>query len=139
MAEGNEAMATYGSSREDQAIPANATRGKLDGDYGVRPASLYCSLLAAALSLRDRAGQPILSEALGDVVQARGHATMGGRIGRGGSSVADALSDQIAYDVALIRYARCLGISCRPSEFDPPSRGRRIIERWISERGAALI
>ena len=63
----------------------------------------------------------------------------GGRKGTGGSSAIDALSDQIAYDVALIRYARCLGIACGPSEFDPPTRGRRIIERGIAERGAILI
>ena len=49
-----------------------------------------------------------------------------------------ALSDQIAYDVALIRYARCLGIACRPSDFDPPTRGRQDVERAVAECGINL-
>ncbi len=53
-------------------------------------------------------------------------------------SATEALSTQIAYDVALIRYAQCLGMTVGSDEFDPPSQGRRVIERWTAERGIEL-
>jgi hypothetical protein len=102
------------------------------------PASLYCSLLGAALSRRELSGQPNPSEALGDVVQARTRAMAGGSISAGGASAVEALSDQIAYDVALIRFARCLGITFGPSDFDPPTRGRRVLEQGVADRGVIL-
>lgn len=83
--------------------------------------------------MRDRSGQPMLSEALIDVAQTRIRAITGGP--RPGEATAGALSDQIAYDVALIRYGRCLGIACRPTDFDPPTLGRQVIERRVAERG----
>ncbi len=101
-------------------------------------ASIYGSLMEAALGMRDSSGLPLLDEALGEVVQTRDRAMTGSLIGAAGSSAAGALSDQIAYDVALIRYARCLGIAYRPNDFDTPTRGRRDIERSIAERGGIL-
>lgn len=101
-------------------------------------ASLYGSLLNAALSMRDPSGQPLLDEALSEVVHTRDRAMTGSLIGAAGSSAAGALSDQIAYDIALVRYARCLGIAYCPSDFDTPTRGRREIERAISEQEVNL-
>jgi hypothetical protein len=138
MAEGKEGTATYGPSRENQAARANPTHGELDGNQGIRTASLYCSLLAAALSLHDRSVQPIPSEALGEVVQAGGQVMKGGPMSAGGCSAVGTLSDQIAYDVALIRYAQCFGLDFPPSDFDPPTQGRRDVEQELAERGVIL-
>lgn len=139
MAEKNEGVATYDPSREEQSAQRNTAHGDLDNNHGIRRPSLYCSLLAAALGVRDRSGQPNPSEALADVVQAGGQVMMGTPIRGGGSSAAvGALSNQIAYDVALIRYARCLGIAYGPSDFDLPARGRRIIKCGVAERGVVL-
>ena len=73
-------------------------------------ASIYRSLIGAALSMRDGSGQPLLDEALSEVVQTRDRAMAGSLTGPAGSSAAGALSDQIADDIALIRRARCWGL-----------------------------
>ena len=99
--------------------------------------SVYTSLLESAVRARDRSGDPTPSSALSEAVQGRR-----GLSSRPGETdplpAADALSAQIGYDVALIRYARCLGIACRASDFDPPAKGRRHLEQAISERGFEL-
>jgi hypothetical protein len=96
------------------------------------------SLLDSALRAREGpGGDPTPSSALAEAV--KGRRDLDGRAGDTEPvAPADALSVQLAYDVALIRYARCLGIACQPSDFDPPSRGRAHVEREISERGFEL-
>jgi len=108
------------------------TQGSLPG------ASIYRSLLERALEVLDRSGQPAPTDAFADIVQYRGRALAGWRAGTDGLPAAEAVSTQVAYDIALIRYARCLGMTVGPDDFDPPLQGRREIERWVSERGIEL-
>ena len=46
-----------------------------------------------------------------------------------------ALTDQMAYDVALIKLAQRVGIECSASEFDVPERARAMLERTLFARG----
>lgn len=137
MAEGKKGTATWGPSPGNQAARANPTHGEFD-NHGIRSASLYCNLLAAALSLGERSGQPIPSESLGHVVQAGARLMKSGPMNARGWSAVGALSDQIGYDVALIRYAQCLGLNFPPSDFDPPTQGRRNVEQGLAECGVIL-
>ncbi len=101
---------------------------------GAQSGTLYSGLLWAALNERDRAGQPVLSEVSREVTETRVGATTGTPTDEPGSAP-DALSDQIAYDVALIRLARCLGIECGPAQFEVPARGRQELLQAISAHG----
>ena len=105
---------------------------------GPQPGALYSGLLKAALNVRDRAGQPVLGETLHEVTETRVGATTGTPTDEPGSAP-DALSDQIAYDVALIRLARCLGIEYGPVQFEVPARGRQELLEAISEHGIEFL
>jgi hypothetical protein len=45
------------------------------------------------------------------------------------------LADQLAYDVALLRLARLVGIDCQLSEFGRPEQARRRIEQLLTTHG----
>lgn len=55
-------------------------------------------------------------------------------MGRG----ADAVATQVAYDVALVEFARQLGINSGPEAFDPPQPERARLERALSSGGVNL-
>lgn len=107
-------------------------------DPGSQPGTLYSGLLRAALNVRDRAGQPVLGEALREVAETRVRA-MAGSPRDGSGSAPDGLSNQVAYDAALIRLARCLGIECGPVQFEVPARGRQELQQAISAHGVELL
>jgi hypothetical protein len=50
----------------------------------------------------------------------------------------DAVSDELSYDVSLIRLARLLGIVCDISDFEIPAQGRTRVELNIISRGIAV-
>jgi hypothetical protein len=47
----------------------------------------------------------------------------------------DSVSDELSYDVALIRLARVLGIACDVKDFERPGHGRARIELNLVSRG----
>ncbi len=101
-------------------------------------ATLYARLLTSALEAVDGGrGSPERAAALADVLRCRLRFAGGTGIGEG-ESATDAVSTQLAYDVALIRFARCLGVSCGPSDFDRPAAGRERLEREITARDVHL-
>ena len=51
---------------------------------------------------------------------------------------ASAVANQVAYDVALIELARCLGIACDPATFDRPALRRNELDRQLADRGVRL-
>jgi len=106
---------------------------------GSRPgASLYCTLLERALQARGRTDRPAPADAFAEVVRSGSRASADRSPDAHGFSAIEALSAQIDYDVALIRYARCVGMTVGPDDFDPPAQGRRVIARWTAERGMEL-
>ena len=102
--------------------------------YGPSSA-VYAHLLEAALTETDRRNHATPSLLLRDVVRRRPTvaASAPPQI-----AAADALTSQISYDVALIRYARCLGIECGIADFDRPADGRGQLERAFALRGIDL-
>lgn len=50
----------------------------------------------------------------------------------------DAVSDELSYDVALIRLARLVGIVCDINDFERPGHGRDRIELNLMSRGIAV-
>jgi hypothetical protein len=57
---------------------------------------------------------------------------------RGSDWSSTALALQVAYDIALIDLARCVGLNCDPSSFDQPQRRRIEMERQLASRGIRL-
>ncbi|HEY3941426.1 MAG TPA: hypothetical protein VGL60_02980 [Acidimicrobiales bacterium] len=49
-----------------------------------------------------------------------------------------AVADQVAYDVALIRLSREVGIECDPAAFDPPEQERARLRRVLASCGVQL-
>ena len=49
-----------------------------------------------------------------------------------------AVATQLAYDVALVAFARQLGITSGPEDFDQPQRERARLERALSSTGVNL-
>jgi len=103
------------------------------------PSSLYSDLLDAALREREQSeGAPSNGEALARLVQYRHEVIWKQRSTSDRASTTPALADQMAYDVALIRYARSLGIDCDPEGFGSPHIERQRLERALASRGIPL-
>jgi hypothetical protein len=49
-----------------------------------------------------------------------------------------AIADQVAYDVALLRCARCLEMDCDPDRFGWPQDERQRLERMFAARELPL-
>jgi hypothetical protein len=105
----------------------------------VRARPLYVDLLYAALSARGQSEKtPPSGEALSRLVWQQ-HEVIGNRWAASDRNGAvPALASQIAYDAALILYARSLGIDCDPDRFGPPEDERQRIERVLAARGIPL-
>jgi len=99
-------------------------------------AAVYTHLLAAALADADRRKHSGATVLLRDVMRRRPAALTAAA--PHAVPAATALTLEIGYDVALIRYARCLGIDCGPRDFDRPADGRERMERALAERGIDL-
>jgi len=103
------------------------------------PRSLYSDLLDAALQEREQSeGDPSSGEALARLVQYRHEVVWRQQPASDRALTTPALADQMAYDVALIRYARSLGIDCDPEGFGSPRDERQRLERVLASRGIPL-
>ena len=101
--------------------------------------SMYTQLLVAALHERPRPDANMTTdEALSALLDARRH------LGPIASSERDtdwssvALANQVAYDLALLDLAKCVGLDCDPSFFEQPHRRRIELERELISRGIRL-
>ena len=109
------------------------------GKAAMPPRSLYSDLLDAALRERDQSeGAPSNGEALARLVRYRHEVVWKQRSTSDRASTTPALADQMAYDVALIRYARSLGIDCDSEGFGSPQDERQRLERALASRGIPL-
>jgi hypothetical protein len=105
----------------------------------MRPGSLYVDLLDAALSERDLSDDAQSSgEALAQLDWYRHEVIWNQRSPSDRDWTAPALADQMAYDIALIRHARSLGVDCDPDRFGSPEDERKRIERLLASRGIPL-
>lgn len=106
---------------------------------GTSDVSMYSQLLASALDLdQPSEGEPTTSAALVHLLRCRGQLTgsLWPQRGKEGSYVN--LIGHLAYDVALIRLARLLGLECGAEEFDLPEKARARLEGALSTRGIPL-
>jgi len=102
--------------------------------------SMYADILDKAFARRPGRRSPTsVSEAILELFECRSrlssaHPTVRLR----GGWAATAVANQVAYDVALIRLARCLGIACHPGAFDLPELRRKELDRQLAARGVHL-
>ena len=102
-----------------------------------QPGSIYVDLLEAVFCERKTALDRLsASEALAQVLRHRRNLVGSGPDHRGWA--AGALADQVAYDSALIAYARRVGLECDPRRFGNPGLERQRIERVLGDRGIPL-
>jgi hypothetical protein len=100
---------------------------------------LYTRLLETALDrFHDSDRLPTSGEALAELLRCRGQLGMGAspRVGSGG--MVGTVTDQLAYDIALIGLARCLGIDCDLHNFGPPQHERALLEGVLAAQGIRL-
>jgi hypothetical protein len=100
---------------------------------------LYTKLLETALDkVHDSDQLPTTGEALAELLRCRGQLGAGTspRLGSGG--VVGNVTDQLAYDIALIGLARCLGIDCDLHNFGPPQHERALLEGTLAAQGICL-
>jgi hypothetical protein len=101
--------------------------------------SIYVQLLDAALA--EAPPQPdemTTGDAVAELLRRRGNLNTN-KSSRGGSLWApDAVANELAYDMALIRLARFLGIECDADDFELPGRGRAQIELSLMSKGIRL-
>ena len=83
-------------------------------------------------------GEPTTSTTLVHLLRCRGQLgrSLWPQSGREGYYVI--LIDHLAYDAALIRLARLLGVECGAEEFDLPEKARARLEGTLSTRGIPL-
>jgi hypothetical protein len=103
------------------------------------PGSIYVDLLEAALGQRERVeGPPSIGGASQELVRTRRQMQGNGRSAPGADRVTLTLARQVAYDIALIRCARCLGIDGDPDRFTRPLDERLRLEHALRSRGMSL-
>jgi hypothetical protein len=101
--------------------------------------SMYNQILLVAL--RDRPWphtNMATSDALSVLLDCRQHLGPIASSERDMNWSSTALANQVAYDIALIDLARCVGLDCDPSSFEQPQRRRTELERELSSRGVRL-
>lgn len=101
--------------------------------------SIYTQLLDTALDeLASNARELKQGEALADLVRCRN--LVGAGFARTRSNWAPAaVADELAYDIALIRLARSLGVECDISRFERPGHERSRLEHQLADRGIRLL
>ncbi len=99
--------------------------------------SMYSELLARMLANSERAQpDPSCRQALAEYLRCRPGSGPTGWRAPVPHWVDSALADEVAYDAALIRYARSLTVQCDVQRFGWPGDGRRRTERLVASRGA---
>ena len=97
--------------------------------------SMYTHLLTAAVEQRLPAGEPTPAEALSTLLHCRDRLRSWGKEADWTST---ALADQVAYDIALIELARCVGIDCGLDTFEQPERRRLELSQELKASGIDL-
>ena len=101
--------------------------------------SMYTHILEAAIRERPQADTGMTTgQALATLVECRHHLGAIASSERGLDWSATALANQVAYDLALIDLARCVGLDCHPASFDQPQRRRVELEGELVSRGIQL-
>ena len=100
--------------------------------------SMYTQILEAALSERRQPAVVTAAEALGALLFCHSRLGSNGSLERGLDWSSTALANQVAYDIALIDLARCVGIACEPGAFSQPERRRDELKRELVSRGIRL-
>ena len=100
---------------------------------------MYTQILDVALRERPQLeAEMATGEALSALLDCRQHLDLVAPPERGMDWSSGALANQIAYDIALIDLARCVGLDCHPSSFDQPQRRRTEIEHQLISHGVRL-
>jgi hypothetical protein len=101
--------------------------------------SMYTQLLEAGLQgFQVSDSEPSTGQLLAELLRC------GGRLGSdvvarsGPIDVLGTVTDELAYDIALIALTRRLGISCDVSGFEQPQHERRILEEKLRAHGIHL-
>ena len=101
--------------------------------------SMYSQLLNAAFETsRNPETEFAVGDMLVELLQARRSLGSDMQTHFGSSWAPEAIADQLAYDVALIRMARHMSIDCDPGDFDPPQSERARIENALESKGICL-
>lgn len=101
--------------------------------------SMYNHILEAALRERSHHKTGITEgEALAVLFECRKRLGPIESSERGLDWSSTALANQLAYDLALLDLAGCVGIDCDPTSFDQPQRRRIEIEQELAELGVRL-
>ena len=101
--------------------------------------SMYSQLLASALDIAPPSdGDRASGAALSDLLRCRGRLSGNQSHQNGAEMPYGTLVNHLAYDAALIKLARLLGIVCGAEDYDLPERARARLERDLSVRGIPL-
>jgi hypothetical protein len=99
---------------------------------------MYADLLDSAFGRRAGISPPTVTEATKELRDRWSRLASTCPRRRPGEWAANALANQVAYDVALIELARSVGIACDPSTFDQPELRRSELNRELAARGVHL-
>lgn len=99
---------------------------------------MFVELLEALLGDRGSEARLRPEEALAELVRCRRRLAVSDSGGTGGHWAVGAIADHLAYDAALIRYSRCMGVECDPRRFGAPGVERYRVERLLESRGIPL-
>ena len=101
--------------------------------------SMYAELLLGALAERPYlAPEATTGEGLAEVVLCRSRLNAPRPADRRERWASGALADQLAYDAALVRLARHLGVACDVRAFERPPVERLRLEAGLSAAGIVL-
>jgi hypothetical protein len=99
--------------------------------------SMYTQILGTAIEERQPHTASSEAQAFSELSQCR--VRMNANLfNRGADWASTALAHQIAFDVALIEFARTLGIACEPEAFEQPEARRAELGRELASRGFCL-
>lgn len=101
---------------------------------------MYVQLLDASLrELSSSSGDLTTPEALAELLERRSSLCASRALQtKSQLPASDSVSDELSYDVALIRLARLFGIACEVDDFERPGHGRARIELNLTSRGIAV-
>ena len=102
--------------------------------------SMYSQLLELALEARAHSGSrdPAASP-LAELLRCRSGLAAAAPPWSDPLTATTALADQVAYDIALIEWARSIGIQIETSDFDRPEEQRLELERKLEARDNWLL
>jgi hypothetical protein len=100
--------------------------------------SIYVQLLSAALAEAPPLSDETAAGAVSELLCRRADLYTRGSSHAGPIRAPDAVAYELAYDMALIRLARLLGMECEAGDFDLPGRGRARVELSLVSKGIRL-